>query len=264
MAPDRVSGVDDIGAASPRPADSPPAIEMPVPLTRWAAGLQAALVCGVPTQLFIAQALVFVTGLPVDETGAPPFAFFVLLSLIDTAVIAALVHTFLRMSGERSRDVFLGRRSLRGEVSRGLALVPLVFLAVTGIVLGVRAVAPWLHGVEQNPYERYLASPVHAGIFAIVVVLAGGFREELQRAFILHRFAQRLGGAHVGLVLFSILFGALHLRQGADVAIAIGLLGLFWGILYIRRRSVVVAMVNHSAFDAIQVVQGVIAKGLGG
>jgi membrane protease YdiL (CAAX protease family) len=233
-----------------------------VSLPRWAAALQVVLVCGVPTQLVIAQVLVL-SGLPLGDAAAPRFVFFALLSVLDTLVVVGLIGAFLRMSGERPEEVFLGSRPIRGELLRGLALVPVVFLAVSAIVLGVRAVAPWLHGVAQNPYERYLQSPLEAGVFAVVVIFAGGVREELQRAFILHRFAQRLGGANVGLAIFSLLFGILHLSQGADVAIAIGLLGLFWGILYLRRRSVIMAMVNHSAFDAIQVVQGVIAKSLG-
>ena len=40
--------------------------------------------------------------------------------------------------------------------------------------------------------------------------------------------------------------------------------GLFWGLLYVRRRSAVMAMTNHAAFDALQVLQGVLARALGG
>ena len=33
-----------------------------------------------------------------------------------------------------------------------------------------------------------------AAIFALVVMIAGGVREEIQRGFVLHRFEQYLGG----------------------------------------------------------------------
>jgi membrane protease YdiL (CAAX protease family) len=238
---------------------------MPDPLPRWLAGLQALMVCGVPTQLIIAALLATVLHLPMlDGPAAISFRFFVLLTVLDTALVALLIWTFLRMGGERSADVFVGAKPVRGEILRGLALVPVVFLAVTAIVLGLREMAPWTHTVEQNPFESFLGSPLKALVFVAVVVLGGGVREELQRAFILHRFDQRLGGARVGLALFSLTFGALHLDQGVDVAIAIGLLGLLWGIIYIRRRSAVLSMVNHGTFNAIQVAQGVIAKALGG
>jgi membrane protease YdiL (CAAX protease family) len=96
------------------------------------------------------------------------------------------------------------------------------------------------------------------------VVLAGGVREELQRAFILRRFEQRLGGIRVGLVLFTIAFGALHLNQGIDVAIAVGSLGLSWGVVYARRWSAVFPIVNHAGFNALQVFQGVVLRSFGG
>jgi membrane protease YdiL (CAAX protease family) len=79
-------------------------------------------------------------------------------------------------------------------------------------------------------------------------------REELQRGFILHRFEQRLGGAYVGLAVFTIAFGLGHVSQGWDAAIAVGILGAIWGLIYIRRRSVVAPMVSHAGFDASQVL----------
>ena len=91
-------------------------------------------------------------------------------------------------------------------------------------------------------------------MFLVVVVLAGGVREELQRAFILHRFRHTRVGQTIALVLFSVLFGLLHFDQGWDVVIGVGLLGFFWGVMYIRRRSAVLAMTNHAGFNAVQVL----------
>ena len=99
-----------------------------------------------------------------------------------------------------------------------------------------------------------MQTPLDAAIFFVVVVLAGGIREELQRGFILHRFGQRLGGMRLGLVLFSVFFGVMHVNQGYDAAIAVGVLGVFWGLLYMTRRSAVMSMVNHAGFNAVQVL----------
>ena len=109
-----------------------------------------------------------------------------------------------------------------------------------------------------------MRTPFDAAIFGVVVILAGGVREELQRAFILHRFEQRLGGAWVGLVVFSAFFGALHVSEGVDAAVAIGVLGLFWGVVYIKRRSAILPLVNHAGFDVLQVLQVVLVRGFSG
>ena len=75
----------------------------------------------------------------------------------------------------------------------------------------------------------------------------------MQRAFILRRFEQHLGGAVTGLIVFSVAFGLGHLVQGRDAAIVTGLLGAFWGIVYLRRRSVVAPIVCHAGFNLIEV-----------
>ena len=92
------------------------------------------------------------------------------------------------------------------------------------------------------------------------VVVAGGIREEMQRAFVLHRFRVWLGGTTVGIVVSSVAFGAGHLLQGDDAALATGLLGVFWGLLYVRRRSVVAPVVSHAGFNLLEVVQYVLGR----
>jgi membrane protease YdiL (CAAX protease family) len=89
----------------------------------------------------------------------------------------------------------------------------------------------------------------------VVVVIAGGVREELQRAFLLRRFERWLGGRGVGIVVTSTAFGAGHWIQGADAAVATGLLGAFWAIVYLRRQSSVAPVVSHSGFNLLQLAQ---------
>src|SRR4029078_2988435 len=94
-----------------------------------------------------------------------------------------------------------------------------------------------------------------AWLFALVACVAGGLREEIQRAFLLHRFDVWLGGPIVGLVVSSIAFGLGHGLQGNGVNGATRMLGLYWGIVYLRRRSCVAPMVSHSGFNLIEVLQ---------
>jgi membrane protease YdiL (CAAX protease family) len=252
--------VEDVAVAV-APAGATPLRARPLP--RWFAIVQAIAVSGVPTGLIVAFGVILTTNMTPFEGNGLSLEFLSTVTLLDTALIALLIRVFLELSGEDSRGVFLGRRPVLGEIIRGVLLVPVMFAAVTGIVLGLRAVAPWLHTVKVSPLEQYMRSPLDASIFLVVVVLGGGVREELQRAFILHRFEQCLGGVKLGLIVFSLVFGLLHVDQGFDVSIAVGALGLFWGLLYVRRRSAVMGMTNHAGFNALQVLQGVLARALG-
>jgi membrane protease YdiL (CAAX protease family) len=72
---------------------------------------------------------------------------------------------------------------------------------------------------------------------------------------VLRRFEQYLGGGAVGLLVFSAIFGLGHLEQGYDVALATGMLGAFWGSVFLRRRSILGPMVGHAGFNLAQVVK---------
>jgi membrane protease YdiL (CAAX protease family) len=184
------------------------------------------------------------------------------LSLADTALLVGLIFFFLHAHGENPREVFFGRRPVIDEAARG---IPLIFVAIAiGVIvlLSIRRFAPWLHTVEHNPLEDLLRTPRDAWLFALVVIVAGGVREELQRAFLLRRFEQWLGGGATGVVVTSIAFGAGHYQiQGLDAALATGLLGAFWGVMYLRRRSSVAPIVSHSGFDLVQILQFLVARG---
>ena len=78
-------------------------------------------------------------------------------------------------------------------------------------------------------------------------------REEVQRAFILHRFEQYLGRPLRRPGVSSLAFGLGHVIQGWDVAIATAALGAFWGWIYLRRRSIASTVVSHSGFNAAEI-----------
>jgi membrane protease YdiL (CAAX protease family) len=226
---------------------------------RIVALLEVLLCSDFPTQIAIGATFTAFGYTPFAAPGQLRLGYVVGLSLADSAALIGLVLLFLYAHGERPRDVLLGRRPAAPEIALGVPLI-LVALALGGsILIATRYVAPWLRTVEHNPLQELLRSPREAWLFAFVVFVAGGLREEIQRAFLLHRFDVWLGGGTVGVVITSLAFGAGHLLQGADAAIATGILGAFWGVLYLLRRSCVAPLVSHAGFDLMQIVQYMVA-----
>jgi membrane protease YdiL (CAAX protease family) len=174
--------------------------------------------------------------------------------MLDAIVVVGLVIFFLTRHGESPAGILFGRRRAVAEVVLGIVLMPAVFLLVGLVLLLILTYAPELHNVPRNPLEDMLQNRKDALIFAIVVMIAGGVREEVQRGFILHRFDRYLGGAVPGLIIFSILFGLGHIDQGYDAALATGVLGAAWGGLYLARRSIIAPMVSHAGFNLAQLV----------
>jgi membrane protease YdiL (CAAX protease family) len=226
-----------------------------LPIERVGALIEILICSGFPTQVLL---IVVMRGFGIPMRAAdgrlsPPFVF--TLSLLDAIFVIGLVLTFLRAHHESAREVLLGKVRLIREALLGIATLPAVFVLVTLVLVLILRFAPGLHNVASNPFEDMLRTRSDAIIFAVVVMVAGGVREEVQRGFIAHRCDQYLGGALWGVVVYSAFFGAGHIDQGYDAMIAIGLLGLFWGLLYISRRSIVAPLVSHALFNLAQLLK---------
>jgi membrane protease YdiL (CAAX protease family) len=221
---------------------------------RTVALIEVILCSDYPTQ-FALNATFLALGFHAQGPDGLNFGFVMALSLADTVFLVGLIVLFLLAHGESPGDVFFDRKPFVAEARAGIPLTFVAFAIALLVLLAVRAAAPWLHTVEHNPLQDLMRTPGKALLFAGLVVVAGGIREELQRAFLLRRFERSLGGAKVGIVVASLAFGAGHFMQGVDAVIATALLGAFWGVVYLRRRSVVAPMVSHSGFDLLQVLQ---------
>jgi len=232
-----------------------PARRTVLPIERLGAVVEVVLCSGFPTQLM----LIMVMGTfgmrlqTADGHLSPPFVF--TLSLVDAVVVIGLVLFLLRAHRESARDVLFGSRKILREALLGIALLPAVFMLLFLVLTAVLTLAPQLHNVPVNPLEDMLRSRRDALIFGVVVMLAGGVREEVQRGFILHRFGQYLGGVWWGVAIYSVLFGLGHYEQGYDAMIATSILGAAWGALYLVRRSIVAPVVSHAAFNLAQLAK---------
>ena len=225
-------------------------------LTARSVALAEILVCSsVPTQLLIASLLRMAGWTPIDESGQLSLPFVVTLSAADTIILIGLMVILTIARGERVSELWLGNRPFGREAGIGALLVPVVFFMVVLLLSALMALAPWLHNVPTNTHENMATTPFDAVLFAVVAIVGGGVREELQRAFLLRRFEQHLGGAVVGVVVLSVAFGLGHIVQGWDAVVTTGLLGAFWAVLYLRRRSAVAPLVSHAGFNTLEVLR---------
>lgn len=228
----------------------------PATFSRLEAVGEIALCSSLPTQLVVAWALRLAGWPALAPDGSLSLGFVVALSLLDSTLLIGLMIWLLRSRGERPSALWLGPRPAGYEALLGIVFVPVVFGIVAAVILAIRHVRPEMHNVDINPFQT-LASHgwKDAVLLILVAIVAGGFREELQRAFLIDRFERALGPAWLGVVLLSVAFGLGHLVQGRDAAVATGAIGAFWAIVYLRRRSTVAPLVSHALFDSLQVLQ---------
>jgi membrane protease YdiL (CAAX protease family) len=229
-------------------------------MERVVALLEVLICSDFPTQLALGTTFAALGYKPFGANGQLQVGFVVGLSLVDTVVLVGLILLFLYSHAESPREVFFGRRRIADEIAYGIPLTLVALGAGVSVLLAIQYFIPWLHSVQQNPLQGLLTSRRDAWLLALVLLVAGGVREEIQRAFLLHRFEVWLGGGRVGVIVTSVAFGTGHLLQGYDAAIVTGLLGALWGVVYLRRRSAVAPMVSHAGFDLLQILQFVTAR----
>jgi membrane protease YdiL (CAAX protease family) len=253
-APEPVTAAVPPAAPEPAVAAASPAAS---PAPRRLVALAEILLCSsVPTQFAIGALLTMAGWTPMDASGQLSLPFVLTLSLADTLLLIVLMILLMRAHGESASALWLGERPLKKEALLGLLVIPFVFLLVVVLLNTLRLWAPWLHNVPTNPLEELAAGgAMNAAMFALVAIFAGGVREELQRAFLLHRFEQHQGGAWDGEIVLSVAFGLGHFVQGWDAAITTGTLGAFWAVLYLKRRSSVAPIVSHAGFNSLEILR---------
>ena len=246
----------DESTATILPVPEPP--PAPPPRPTWPAWVEILLCSGYPTQIVVGQTLIVAGITPLHADGSLSSTFVFLLSMIDTVLLLGLIIALMWRRGERPADVFFGGRPPLPEVGAGILSFPLVVTVMIALMLAVQRFAPRLHNVPDNPLEGFIGAGVSLWMFFAVVIVAGGVREELQRAFLLHRFRGDLGQPWLGLFITSLAFGMGHTLQGLDAAIITGTLGAIWGAMYLTRGSALAAMVSHSLFNSGELVRAIL------
>ena len=225
------------------------------PRPTWPAWVEILLCSGYPTQIVVGQLLVAAGIRPLLPDGSLSSTFVFLLSMADTALLVGMILAFLLRRGERPADVFLGGRPPLGEIRAGILSLPFVLGVMIAMMLALRRFVPAMHNVADNPLEGMIGTGFNLWMFLAVVILAGGVREELQRAFLLHRFRGDLGQPWMGLFITSLAFGMGHTLQGNDAAIITGTLGAIWGAMYLMRGSALAGVVSHALFNSSEVLR---------
>ena len=177
-------------------------------------------------------------------------------TIVTTFLLAEAVITFLLLAvvlkAHREPIGSLGLQWNRWKsyLFLGLGLVPFFFAINIVVAFVFRMYLPSYY-IEKNPLTEIIQTPQHLILFIISALIAGGIKEELQRAFIINRFRQYLGGAWLGLVLWSLAFGAAHYVQGVQGITIAALYGLIFGIIYLITKSLIAPIVAHGAYDTL-------------
>lgn len=203
-----------------------------------------------------ALAIYLLSGFPALSNPLGSVRALAAFTTLSSLLLLALLALMQRLRREPFPGVYLGRAPARlREAAAGLPWVAAIFGFAFLLKSLFHHLAPGIYSGERNVLEDLMRSPGDLALFLFVALFTGGVKEEIQRAFVIRRFEAGWGPAWLGALLFAVYFGLGHRVQGWDEAIIAGLLGFAWGILFIRRRSVLAPVVSHGLYDALELIR---------
>lgn len=228
-----------------------PVLTAPQAMGRPLALLEVVLISGILTDIVAALAAGWLTGLSRTDLLRRPAGLFTYLML--STVLLLVIYVLCQRARREEPALRIAVRPTGGwarETLVALAILPVLFSTMFVGELLIRLVAPGAIP-PVNPVLAMIRTPGDLALMLTSGVIAGGVREELQRAFIVRRSAVYFWTPWLGLLFWSVLFGLAHEPQGIAAVFITALLGLEFGVLYLWRRNVYAPILSHALFNVI-------------
>lgn len=180
-----------------------------------------------------------------------------LIPLSSTPLLLIYGWLMLWLRGVGWRDV-----GLRRPISWGRTILLGVGVGIGFQFLSLYVIEPLIARFTGELPDVSQFAPLVGNTFFFLISLAlswtlAAFAEELAyRGYLMNRFADLIGGTRtawvISLIVVNILFGLVHLYQGASGIIATGLSGLLFGVMYLATgRNLWAAIIAHGVNDTI-------------
>lgn len=170
-----------------------------------------------------------------------------------------LIWIWIRRSGMSMRELIGGRwtsvESFLIDVGIAVAFLILADAALVGVRVALGTLD--LHHPDKQlaDTKRMLGALIprtrlEAASFVVLSVGAGLFEEIIFRGYLQRQIGALSRSVFVGIVGSAVIFGLAHGYQGPRMMIAIGVYGVFFGILAHFRKSLRPGMMAHAFQDA--------------
>jgi len=181
-------------------------------------------------------------------------------TFITQLILIVIIWFGIRSRSVRLRDLIGGRWKTVEDFLLDVGIAILFWIIALLLLFGVRVALGTidLHNLEKSRDDavRMLAplaphSNLEAVFFVVLSVSAGLFEEIIFRGYLQRQFIALLHNAPAGIVVSGAIFGLAHGYQGGRMMIAIGVFGIFFGILAYVRKSLRPGMMAHALQDSI-------------
>jgi membrane protease YdiL (CAAX protease family) len=172
---------------------------------------------------------------------------------ISVVVFEWLLVLYVRMGvhkrGISLRDLTGGRWATPREAMKDIVIGAGLWALWIGLM------NPHVLGGGTNAAQGLLPRGILESIVWIPVALSAGFCEEAAfRGYLQKQFQAVTGSAGWAVVFQAIVFGIGHLYEGVGPVARITLFGVLFGLLAVRRKSLIPGMIAHAWSDIFGVI----------
>jgi membrane protease YdiL (CAAX protease family) len=166
--------------------------------------------------------------------------------LLAGATIGGLYHRRSFLMGVLGRT---GGEQVFVDLAKGFV----VFLVGWATVVVVGVIIQPLHLRHETAVVKAMAphSASELALWLLVSLSVGVCEEFIFRGYLLQQFRQWFGSAWIAVGLSGLIFACMHMYEGSAAVLQIGGLGVFFGIVAVRRGNLRHVMIAHFLQDAL-------------
>lgn len=191
--------------------------------------------------------LVLIATMGIAPLGVRPeqinFKSIAAIMVLRDAALMALVMYLVWRNGENFSALGWIRKHARREVAVGVVLF-IPFIITLGLLEGV--LRAFGLPAPAGPPAYLLPRSTLDHVIAVVLLLIVAVSEEtIFRGYLMRRFEQVSASRHFAVMLSAFLFALGHAYQGPLGAIAVGIVGVVFALIYLWRGSLIAPMTIH-------------------
>jgi membrane protease YdiL (CAAX protease family) len=179
----------------------------------------------------------------ISQQGGGSFTVLAVSTIVRDLALLALILFFLWRNGERDERVGWTATAWWREVAIGVALYPVLVIAVSFLEQILRAL-----GLSARDPGRTLALPDTTGELVLAVILVAVVavvEETIFRGYLILRLSAITRSLSTAVIFSAIIFALGHGYQGSLGVIIIGFMGVVFALIYLWRGSLVAPVTMH-------------------
>jgi membrane protease YdiL (CAAX protease family) len=153
----------------------------------------------------------------------------------------------VRRRGGTLSSIVGGRWMSAREVVRDLGIAALFWGAMVGLGWAMDRIPA--QGAGKSLDILFPKTPLEVGVWLLTAVSAGFCEEFVFRGYVLRQLLALSDSTTAAVLGQGVIFGVMHVYQGWIPVLHITVLGILFGVLAVRRRTLRVGMIAHGWYD---------------